>query len=431
MNESSSRVRNLLWVIDVDYSTRHHHGAMLRFRNYSKRLIASGRRVYWLVQSHSGEFHREREFFEQLRDEGAITDFFECSYTAPRWRTRLATVSILPGLGNRWLAPQQEAAADCCRELIRELGVDVCLIASRKLLFLAARLRDTAPVVVDFIDSLTLYHRRECGFAWKNRDLAGLLGAARYAGESYLKERYYARLADASIVVSPVDKQALDEVSGRPDKNHVLLNGVSRASAAAKVKKVPGRLIFSGNMDFPPNHKSALWFIDEVLPIILSAHPDTELVVAGANPLRELLDRASGHVRVTGFVEDMGAEIAASSLYVAPMIMGGGFKNKVVEALMNRTYVAATSIAVEFLGRDAADLMLVADSAEGLAQHISRFLSRPEEFDHRLAALHAMVLREFSWEHRTAELLDILGQVVRARILDGDAAPVEAVPSTG
>lgn len=419
--------RNLLWVIDIDYSTRHHHGAMLRFRNYSRQLIGMGWRVYWLVRSQSGEFDREREFLEQLREQGVLTNFFECKYSAPRWRTRMATLSVLPVLGNRWLAPQHRALSDYCRELIHEFAIDVCIVSSRALLFLAPRLRNRLPIAIDFIDSYTLYRRRECRLLWKNRDFFGLLRAARYLAESHLSERYYARSADANIVVSPVDKQALDQVSGTPGRNCVLLNGVSRRGSASKVEKLPGRLIFSGNMDFPPNHKSALWFIDEVFPLVLSAHPHAELVVAGANPVPELLERASARVRITGFVDDMAAEIAGSSLYIAPMIMGGGFKNKVVEALMYRTYVAATPMAVEFLGPEFTELMLIGDSAASLAQDVVRFLSHPQEFEERLAALHAMVAREFSWEHRTAELRGILEQAVRARSPRPEVSAPEAV----
>lgn len=424
-----ARIRNLLWVIDFDYSTRRHHGAMLRFRNYSQQLIARGHRVYWLVRSQSGHSDQEREFFNELRYERALTDFFECTYSPPRWRTRLATLSVLPALGNWWLAPQQHPVASHCRELIRGLNIDVCILSSRNLLFLAQRLRHTVPIIVDFIDSYTLSHRREYRHLLRKRDVAGLFPCLRQLAESYLSERYYARLSDANIVVSPVDKQALDEVSGTPEKNRVLLNGVSRPQSSSSVRKIPGRIIFSGNMDFPPNFKSALWFIDEVFPMVLSAHPDAELIVAGANPVSELRRRASGHVRITGFVEDMAAEIAASSLYVAPMIMGGGFKNKVVEALMNRTYVAGTPLAVEFLGRDAADLMLIADSAELLAQHISRVLSHPEEFDGRLAALHSMVQQEFGWEHRTAQLLDILETTAGARRSARAVSSPEVVPA--
>jgi hypothetical protein len=201
-NESSVCARNLLWVIDIDYSTRHHHGAMLRFRNYSRQLIGMGWRVYWLVRSQSGEFHREREYLEQLREQGVLTNFFECKYSAPRWRTRMATLSVLPVLGNRWLAPQHRALSAYCRELIHEFAIDVCVVSSRALLFLAPRLRNRLPVAIDFIDSYTLYRRRECRLLWENRDFFGLLRAARYLAESHLSERYYARSADASILVT-------------------------------------------------------------------------------------------------------------------------------------------------------------------------------------------------------------------------------------
>src|SRR6185437_334898 len=65
-----------------------------------------------------------------------------------------------------------------------------------------------------------------------------------------------------------------------------------------------------------------LTMINKVFPFVLKRHPDATLVVAGMNPPQELRNRASEHVRVTGFVEDMGAEIACSSLYVSPMVSG-------------------------------------------------------------------------------------------------------------
>ena len=425
----NARALNLLWVIDFDYSTRHHHGALLRYVNYSRQLMAAGHRVYFAVQSQAGEFDREREFFDQLKRDGIFTDFFECSYSYPRWKNRLATASISPSLGNRWLASEQARVANYCRELADKLAIDLIIFSNRQLLFLAADLVSALPSIIDFGDCFTLYRMREIKLLWHNRAIAGVFASLRQLAEGYLKERYYSRRSDANIAVSPVDKRAFDRINGRPEKNRVLLNGVSPAESASKTEKVAGRLIFSGNMNFPPNYESAIWFIDHVLPPVLRAHPETEFVVAGANPVPQLLSRANNHVRVTGFVEDMASEIAGSSLYVAPMIMGGGFKNKVVEALISGTYVAATPMAVEFLGPEALDQMLVGDSAESLAAHIIHFLSHPEEFDARLSTLNAMVAREFSWEHRTAELLDIIEEVLRARSADRRLEPAAARPS--
>src|ERR1700685_45490 len=320
---TSDRALSLLWVIDVDYSTRHHHGAMLRYLNYSRQLLAAGHRVYFVVRSQPEEFHREREFFDQLKKDGTFTDFFECSYSYPRWKNRLATLSLLPALGNRWLASEQAPVASCCRELMHKLKIDLCIFSNRDLFFLVPQFIQSLPSIIDFCDCFTLYRAREGSLLWKNRNFGPLLSSARYLAEWYLKERYYSRFADANITVSPVDKRALDKINRKPEKNYVLLNGVSPAKPGTPINKVLDRLIFSGNMNFPPNYESATWFIDNVLPPVLRAHPNTQLVIAGANPVPQLLSRANEHVRVTGFVEDMASEIAASTLYVAPMIMGG------------------------------------------------------------------------------------------------------------
>jgi glycosyltransferase involved in cell wall biosynthesis len=211
-------------------------------------------------------------------------------------------------------------------------------------------------------------------------------------------------------VVSHIDKKVLDKISKVPERTHVLLNGVSIPKRSAYPPKVTGRLIFSGNMNFPPNYQAAIWFIDNVFPLVRKAHSEAHLVVAGANPVPELLQRAGDYIRVTGYVADMNHEIAASSLYVAPLITGGGFKNKVMEALGNRTYVAATSMAVEFLDAGAVSKILLGDSAESLANGIIQFLSYPEEFEERLSELHLMVLDEFTWEKRTGQLLSLVAK---------------------
>jgi glycosyltransferase involved in cell wall biosynthesis len=132
----------------------------------------------------------------------------------------------------------------------------------------------------------------------------------------------------------------------------------------------------------------------------------------------ELRQRAGDSIRVTGYIADMNDEIAASSLYVAPLITGGGFKNKVIEALANRTYVAATPMALEFLDAETVCKLLVRESTESLANGIIQFLSHPEQFEERLSDLHSTVLRDFTWRKRTGQLLSIVEKARRDSNLD-------------
>jgi glycosyltransferase involved in cell wall biosynthesis len=236
----------------------------------------------------------------------------------------------------------------------------------------------------------------------------------RHLAQAALLERHYGRRVDANLVVSPVDKRWMDGVNGRPAANRVLLNGV-RAGPPPRVDRVPGRIVFSGNMDFPPNVQAALWFIDRVLPRIVERRPDVTFVVAGANPVEELRARAGRHVHVTGFVDDMPAELARSELYVAPLVSGGGFKNKVVEAIAAGTYVVATSIAAEFLPPAARDQLVVADAPAAMADAVLACLDAPERYAPRLATLRRMIEEDFDWGSRTDELIALLHECIAAR----------------
>lgn len=372
-----------LWFIDFDFSTRFHHGATLRYLNYSRELIRLGHRVYFVVEFQSGETEAGAQFFRELKERSAITGF------------------------SSWLARDQRSAWEHSRKLASELSSDICIFSNRRSFFLVRYFAQILPSIIDFGDCSTLYYSREARFMLRNGNLRKLPNCVRRLADAYLNERRYGRLGHANIVVSQVDKAAFDRVTSTQSATYVLPNGVTPPTCCRDLKKEKNRLIFSGNMNFPPNYQAAIWFIDKVLPLICRAHPSAYLVLAGANPVPELLRRANGRVRVTGYVEDMNREIAASSLYVAPLITGGGFKNKIVEALANRTYVTATSMAIEFLDAHTAPHILVGDSAASLAARVIQFLSDPEQFDEKLSRLHSIVLSEFGWDKRAAQLLRI------------------------
>jgi glycosyltransferase involved in cell wall biosynthesis len=89
------------------------------------------------------------------------------------------------------------------------------------------------------------------------------------------------------------------------------------------------------------------------------------------------------------------------------MISGGGFKNKVAEALTAGTYVVATSMAVEFLTPRLREQLLVADTAREMADRVLDYLGRPSAYADRLSTVRAMIEDEFQWESRAEDLLRI------------------------
>jgi len=395
-----------LWIVDFDYPTRLHHGSALRHINYCRELVQQGHKVLMGVQFEPQYQEQSRKWFTELRERGVISDFCELSYAPPPQYLRLAALTPFPSIGNFIVKKFQLETTRQVEDFIARHNVDVVLMTERRFVFLAARLAATVPFIIDFCDCMALHYFREFRNLVRNRELGPAVRTFRlflsYLGE----DRYYARRRPV-IVVSPVDQRVLRRIGGKHTHVVTLLNGVSQPSGQPGVEKVRNRLIFSGNMNFPPNCAAALWFLDDVFPLVLKEIPDAQFVIAGANPPPSLQQRASRNVLLTGYVEDLNKEIAQSALYVAPMRSGGGFKNKVMEAVVNRTYIVATSLAVEFLEPSIRKLFVVADSPEEMAKSIVSLLRDPATCESRLSDLNDLVSGAFTWPRRAQELSDI------------------------
>lgn len=399
----------VLWVLHLDYNYDLAHGGHLRFFNYARRLVDDGHEVYFAVRIVDGvDTSLRQDYLENLKKQKVITDYYEIKYNHPKVRGKLARLLISPNLGRRVLSQNQGYVIEKLKSIITIKNINLFLITDRSLLFTISEIKSRVLSIIDWCDCYTLFHRRESAIKWNERKFWQWIKTKKNLFETWVDERYYSRKSDANIVVSPMDKECLDEVSGQPEKNYVLLNGVTFETMPSNIEKIKGRIIFSGNMDFRPNYESALWFIKNVFPLLLSRRPELKLVIAGTNPVEELCAHACESIEVTGFVNDIRHEIAKSEIYVAPLICGGGFKNKVVEAIMSGTYLVATKMAVEFLDQRLQRQILVADKPQEIADAILTYLENPASYETKLKNLQEIIKHEFTWENRTADFVNIV-----------------------
>jgi len=401
------RPSRTLWFIDLDHESGMRHGGNLRWFNLSRQLLAAGHEVYFAINTTpAGDLPARVAYLESLERSGHISGHFVVRCEYPQRRVHLARfVSSYPPVLNCLLHAAQRSCAAAVRALVTRMDIDRVVISDRTYLFLSMYLLDRVALVVDWIDSFALYYRRSAAVHLRARRFRAAMSALVNLCAYSLQERYYARRVDANLVVSPVDKACLDRIAGSSARTHVLLNGMLPAPPVTAASKIPNRLVFTGNMNFPPNYEGALWFIDEVLPRIRARQPRITFVVAGRNPIPALLQRRSESVLVLGAVEDLWAEIAKSALFVAPLISGGGFKNKILEAIAAGTFVAAISTAVEALPDTIRRSLLVGDSPDLLSEQILTFLANPGRFESALPGLLGVLSEEFSWRNRAAQFL--------------------------
>ncbi len=342
------------------------------------------------------------EWLESLRAEGMFKEFCElhAEPAASQWN-RSASLLLPFGLHRLMIRPFIASVANSISATVATYSPDIVIVSSRYCLFEGHQFSGR-PRIADFCDSMTLHRWREFRHAAVHFDLRGALQAVHSCYYFLFQEIYSSRRYNATMVVSPVDKRVLDW-NGRRDRNVCIGNGVE-ASVNSVTTKKSRQIVFSGAMNFPPNFEGAIWFLDHVFPLVLETYPDVTMVIAGALPDPGLLARASKNVIVTGFVPDLRKVLAESALYVAPLVSGSGFKNKIVEAIASGTYVIGTTYAVEFLEPDVRELIVAEDDPKELARAICEFLANPEASNDKLRQLEEIVRVRFTWSAKALEL---------------------------
>ncbi|HEX2232466.1 MAG TPA: glycosyltransferase family 4 protein [Thermoleophilaceae bacterium] len=161
-------------------------------------------------------------------------------------------------------------------------------------------------------------------------------------------------------------------------------------------------LVFSGNMAYPPNRDAAEWLAGEILPLVRTEWPEVEAVIVGRDAAA--LGRLP-QVTVLSDVPDVLAVLRRAKLAAAPLRIGSGSPNKVLEAAASGAAVVATPRAVEPFGMPAA----TAESAESFARAVVRLLSN-EEDRRTLAKAASEAVKEMSWECRGRDLERVLSE---------------------
>lgn len=229
------------------------------------------------------------------------------------------------------------------------------------------------------------------------------------------------RRFDGVIAVSDLDRRIyVDEYGLAPDRVLVVENGVDPQYFAFRERSRAGapRVLYVGNLRYPPNAQAALRLLRQVMPRVWAAVPEAEVVVLGTGPPPELLAEARGErVRVTGRVDDVRPYLADARVGCFPLLAGSGTKYKVLEALAAGLPLVCSPLAAEGLDLTPGEDLLVADSDEATAAALVRVLREGPLAEALARRGRAQVERRYAWQvnlPRVGAWLDWLREAPRA-----------------
>lgn len=209
------------------------------------------------------------------------------------------------------------------------------------------------------------------------------------------------------IIISEQDRDLIPH----PDKNEIEIipNGVDLDFYQPTSDDPKYTIGFTGNMAYPPNVRAALFLACEVLPLIQKKLPHASLLISGTNPIPKIKSLHNGEdIFVTGWVKDIRDSYTLADIFVAPMQIGTGLQNKLLEAMAMKKPCVTSELANRALGAKDGKEVIIGSSAQDYANIVVDLTKNKDEKRQLAKNGYQFVQQNFSWNKNCKKLLQII-----------------------
>ena len=232
--------------------------------------------------------------------------------------------------------------------------------------------------------SLLFQHKIEAQIYERHAQNASGWLMRKFMGLQWRKMRRFEAAAgnhfNAQVAVSDADREHFENVFGwqnartidtAVDTNYFQPNGTSEKA---------DRVLFLGSLDWLPNTDGLRFFVENTWPLIRAARPTAQFDIVGRNPSKAV-ERLTQHpgVNLVGTVPDVRPHLAAAAVVVVPLLVGGGTRIKIFEAMAMRKAVVSTSLGAEGLDVRSGEHLMICDEPSDFADCVVRLLTDTNE----------------------------------------------------
>ena len=215
---------------------------------------------------------------------------------------------------------------------------------------------------------------------------------------------------DVRSIISEPDRALFPHE--KRDEILIIPNGVDHDFFKPQEREKKYDLVFTGNMSYPPNVNAVEYLANDIMPIVWKTLPETTLYIAGATPDPKVKKAASERIIVSGWLDDIRDAYAQSRVFIAPMRIGTGLQNKLLEAMSMRLPAITSPLANASLGAKPNDEILIGNNAEEMAQNIITLLTDKEKAERLAQAGYDFTNRVYDWGKATERLEEEMGKLI-------------------
>jgi sugar transferase (PEP-CTERM/EpsH1 system associated) len=217
-------------------------------------------------------------------------------------------------------------------------------------------------------------------------------------------ENYIFDFFDHHTIISEQDKKLITH----PNYNSIKIvpNGISdeflNYNCSVLNKKYD--LVFVGNLSYQPNIESCLYLVQQIIPILNRQNIKLKLLISGANPSSKLLKLANDQVTIKGWVDDIKTSYCQGSIFVAPLFIGTGLQNKLLEAMALKLPCITTSLVNNALKAKKNEQLLIANTKDEFVNAIKSIYYNNNLRNSISAEGYKFVKENYNWESATLKI---------------------------
>ena len=158
-------------------------------------------------------------------------------------------------------------------------------------------------------------------------------------------------------------------------------------------------LVFVGNLNYPPNIESCTYLINEILPKFESKDQTLSVLLSGANPHAKIQKFGQlKNVTISGWVDDIRESYCSAKIFIAPLFIGTGLQNKLLEAMALELPCITTTLVNNALNAEPNSQILIANNIDEFVNSIDVLLSNDTEAKSIAQNGKQFVKITFNWE---------------------------------
>ena len=257
------------------------------------------------------------------------------------------------------------------------------------------------PCYLDAVDSLALNYQN----AKQKSSLP--LWRILYRFEQRLLFKYEQRCIEHFSKTFFVNKYEAEYWSAH-GKTVWIPNGVNESLFNYKKQdnSLQNSLAFFGKMSYPPNVDAVLWFLKYVFTRL---DKEIRFQIVGGNPVKRIRNSEGERIKITGFLDDPYLILKSTFAVVAPMQIGGGIQNKVLEAMaLGQVVITTPKAAKPIIGAINGQHLLIGKHPDEFVQLINDLYRNRSKYQDIGNNAKRLIQESYTWDKYEEKLLNAI-----------------------